>query len=94
MDNPLAIPKIVINCRPCAGKTTSMAKLLKRLAAHGRIPILVPEAATLLISRGVNPPLLPGVLFEDVVLSEQINIEDLLQSAVSHMHGELTPVML
>mmetsp|Transcript_63738 Transcript_63738/g.120650 ORF Transcript_63738/g.120650 Transcript_63738/m.120650 type:complete len:466 (-) Transcript_63738:137-1534(-) len=51
---PPAIFRIVITGGPCAGKTTSMAVLRKRLENMGWRVFLVPEAATMLFHNGAR----------------------------------------
>lgn len=51
---PPAIYRIVITGGPCAGKTTSMSVLRKRLENMGWRVFLVPEAATMLFHNGAR----------------------------------------
>lgn len=51
----LQIPKIVLTGGPCAGKTTGMHYLARRLREIGYIPIIVPESATILLLAGILP---------------------------------------
>ena len=48
--NPGKIVKIVITGGPCAGKTTLMSKAIQELGERGVKVLIVPEAATTLIS--------------------------------------------
>ncbi len=68
-----AIPRIVLTGGPCAGKTTALAKMSTWASNHGFTPLLVPEAATLLINGGLNPT---HPAFQKLVLSHVLRVEE------------------
>lgn len=68
----LNIPKIVITGGPCSGKTTALAAIVQFCQEHGFYPVVIPEAATDLITSGFDRTkpefqeyILQKILFED-----------------------------
>ncbi len=78
------ISKIVITGGPCAGKTTTLAYLTRRLSDFGFKVILVNEMATDLINAGIGPKEL-GPDFQHLVLKGSIEREDLLYNGALAM---------
>jgi CYTH domain-containing protein len=60
---------------PCGGKTTLMTTLSESLLEKGIIPLIVPEAATLLIQAGVTPETLGSIPFQKEIVRLQLNNE-------------------
>ncbi len=50
-----SVIRIGIDGGPCSGKTTGMSYISEELTKVGVIPIVMPEAATLLINSGIEP---------------------------------------
>lgn len=58
---------IVIDGGPCAGKTTILSIAVQTLQQKGFLPIIVPEAATLLIGNGIRPNVMEPADFQGLV---------------------------
>lgn len=86
---------IVLTGGPCAGKTTGMTYLTQKLGDHGLYPIVVPEAATLLIQNGVTP--VGGMFnvrtFEEAVIDLTVRLETTWTEAAAKV-PHLRPVLL
>lgn len=54
MSSSVGIPKIVFTGGPGGGKSTILAEMLRELPKGGLCPLVVPEAATILIGSGVD----------------------------------------
>lgn len=67
-------PMIVLSGGPCAGKTTALARIIAWCQDRGFTPLIVPEAATELISSGLVPS---DPEFQDWVLKQIIHNEQL-----------------
>ncbi len=67
-----AIPKVVITGGPCAGKTTMLAKASAWCSDRGYQPLIVPEAATIYITGGLNPR---HPAFQEAVISHVLHME-------------------
>lgn len=67
--------KLVMDGGVCGGKTTGMVTLSEALLERGIIPLVVPEAATLLIQSGVTPKTLGNIPFQNEILRLQLNNE-------------------
>lgn len=66
------VPKIVITGGPCAGKTTVLARARSMLIERGFNPVVVPEAATIYITAGLDPR---KPEFQRTVLAHVLNLE-------------------
>ncbi len=77
-----SIPTIVLTGGPCAGKTSSLARIKSWLTEIGYAPIMVPEMATLLIEAGYGPTM-PG--FQRELFRLQHAIEARCESAAEHL---------
>lgn len=74
-----ALHRIVLTGGPCGGKTTSLARIHERLESFGFRVLLVPEAATMLISGGAtvkNATAEQIFAFESALVHAQIALED------------------
>lgn len=67
-----AIPRVVVTGGPCAGKTSAMVALVAWAVSRGYIPLIVPEAATILITAGLDPR---GPEFQEAVLDHVITMD-------------------
>jgi thymidylate kinase len=68
---------IAVTGGPCAGKSSGMAMLQRRLTERGFKVFVVPEVATILINGGlIFNDVISKQLFQRQVLLEQIHIED------------------
>lgn len=89
------IPKLVISGGPCGGKSSSMEFLVKKLRAAGYFPIVVPEAASILINMGITP--VGGVIslreFQRSVIDLMLSLEDIAERTVL-ASGQPKPVIL
>jgi len=81
--------RIVLTGGPCGGKTSALAHLREKLEELGYIVILVPEAATLCISAGINPGLgfVTGEILQTAILGVSIDLENRLLQAVQSFGG-------
>ena len=79
----LHIPKIVITGGPCAGKTTVLAAVTQWCQERGFTPVIIPEAATTLISSGFDPSTSE---FQDYIIREILHAEKLRMDAVADGH--------
>ena len=72
------IHKIVITGGPCAGKTTAMAYLKRKLEEKGYFVLIVPEAATLCINGGINPGLdvINGSILQKAIIGSGYDLEE------------------
>jgi len=83
--------KLVIDGGPCSGKTTGLAILAEKLLEKGIIPIIVPEAATLLIQSGIDSKMMKGISFQSCLLKLQLNNEeywDNISSVLADVHDK------
>lgn len=78
--NPDApIEKIVFEGGPCAGKTTGMEFTKNRLAEHGIMAVIIPEAVTLLKGNGLHPKNFDGIEYQRYVIDMQLSHEALYE---------------
>jgi hypothetical protein len=71
-------PRIVLTGGPCAGKSTALARVHAHLEAHGLKVYRVPEAATLILSGGVevkDAPLEYMLSFQRGIVRVQLALE-------------------
>lgn len=89
------IPKFAIEGGPCGGKSSSMTFLAEKLRGEGYYPILVPEAATILITAGITP--VGGVIslpvFQECVIDLMLTLEATAERAAI-ASGHPKPVIL
>lgn len=71
------VSMIVIDGGPCGGKTTGIVKLSEALIAAGMIPLIIPEAATLLICGGIKPQNFNQIEFQKAVAYLQLANEEI-----------------
>lgn len=74
------IPKIVITGGPCAGKTSVLAAVTQWCQERGFTPVIIPEAATTLITSGFNPT---TPEFQDYIIREILHAEKLREDAAA-----------
>lgn len=92
----MEIPKIVITGGPCAGKTTGLLYLQKDMTELGFLPIIIPEAATILYLSGIKPNHIGGFLeFDRQLLKMKIWQENLFYNLakIAALKGE-KPILL
>lgn len=89
------IHRIVVTGGPCAGKTTGLAVLVEEFSSRGFHVLVVPEAATMLITGGVAPWRLPrSIAFQQFVLRTQIGHENIFEAAACELARERPVIML
>jgi CYTH domain-containing protein len=67
---------IAIDGGPCSGKSRGLVRISQELVRAGIIPVVVPEAATALISSGVTARNLTGLEFQRHIARLQISNEE------------------
>ena len=85
------ITLIAIDGGPCSGKSSGLAKVSQELVRVGVIPLIVPEAATLLITSGVTPGDLGSLEFQRHIARLQISNEKTwiaAAAALAKKHGK------
>ena len=88
------IPKIVLTGGPCAGKTTALSHLFDRLASMGMKPIMVPEAATVVIGAGVTPGSVTTGEFQAGIMRAQLALENIFETYARQMPAGCRPVLI
>lgn len=81
------IHRIVITGGPCAGKTSVLTYLKQELTEHGLVPIIVPEAARMIIASGVTPADIGAYEFQRLVMRLQRQHEKQFLTAARLLHG-------
>lgn len=83
------IPKVVITGGPCGGKTKALAAIAQFCQNNNRYPVIIPEAATDLITAGFKPSLpefqhyvLKKILFEEELRQQAFYSGDLPSNSV------------
>ena len=71
------VPKICLDGGPCGGKTSALAHLVEKLSQRGHHPIVVPEAATLLMNGNVSPRHWSTLDFQAAVIGTAKHLEDI-----------------
>lgn len=87
------IPKLCITGGPCSGKTSGMVRLSEKLSEKGFYPLIVPEAATLLMSGNISPVVWPRREFQTEVLRTMLGLEESFMRA-AESKANLKPVLL
>ncbi len=83
--------KILLDGGPCSGKTSSLNGIKGQLSELGYKALVVDEAATWLISRGIKPfgdNAINVVDFQRLVLNYQIVMEKMMYDASCGMNGD------
>lgn len=75
------IRKVVLDGGPCGGKTDGFTATTTRLEKLGYIPLVVPEAATILINGGIKPDAIGPEKFQRLVVRKQIENEKIFEEA-------------
>jgi CYTH domain-containing protein/predicted ATPase len=88
----LAIPRIVVTGGPCAGKTSAMVALVAWAVSRGYVPLIVPEAATVLITAGLDPrsPEFQEAVIDHVIMMDMIFLR---QAELLQAHG-MKPLLI
>ncbi len=90
--------RLVLTGGPCAGKTTAKNYLYEKLSDYGFNAILVPEAATFLITAGLDPRNFRNkkqiLEFEELLLKTQMRFEDELFAKALKIKNGRRKVML
>lgn len=86
-----SIPRIVLTGGPCAGKTTTLARMSAWCTERGYHPIIVPEAATTLISSGLNPM---EPWFQDSAIDFMITMESIYTENARKLLPTKKPVLI
>lgn len=76
---------VAIDGGPCGGKTTGVVHLSDTLIGAGMIPLVIPEAATLLIRGGVRPWQLKNRSFQEANAALQFCHEEAWMSAAEEL---------
>ncbi len=94
----MKIPKIVLTGGPCSGKTTSLSYLAEKLSDFGFMVFIVPEAATLAISGGIDPRKMSDVeqikLFEESLFDIQLYLEKIIEKSALKIFPAAKKVIL
>lgn len=85
---------VVLDGGPCAGKTTILSRAAQELEEKGYFPIIVPEAATMIIGSGILPGNMASALFQQFVANLQYRHEEVWREAANKLKPELRPVFL
>ncbi len=85
------IPKIVLSGGPCAGKTSALARIAQFCQQNGYFPVILPEAATALISSGLNPS---RPSFQTFVTKQILQAEEIRLAAAEDGHFGTKPVFI
>ncbi|MBM3260975.1 hypothetical protein FJY93_01010 [Candidatus Kaiserbacteria bacterium] len=86
------VPKICFDGGPCGGKTTALAHMVEQLSQKGFYPIVVPEAATLLMNGNIWPAPWPTLEFQTAVIGTAKHLEDVMLRAAKS-RSKLKPVL-
>lgn len=87
------VKKLVFTGGPCGGKTTALAVISERLAKRGFYPLIVPEAATLLMGGNVKPLHWKSAHFQSHVIATAKQLEKhFLLAALQRL--DMKPVLL
>lgn len=93
--NPGKIVKIVITGGPCAGKTTLMSKAVQELGDLGVKVLIVPEAATTLISgMHITPGNFGMTGFQKYILDHQFAAEAIVDQAATEQAADGSNVVI
>jgi len=84
--------KFVIEGGPCSGKTTGFAIIEQKMADRGYHPIMVPEAATLVMAGNIKPTMFSEADFQRAVLRVCHHLEHEWES-IAKLRPELNPIM-
>lgn len=69
---------------PCGGKSSALSAIKQKLESRGYLVVVVPEAATKIISSGVVPGVtVSGETFQKMALSEQLHNENMFSEALN-----------
>lgn len=72
----MKVYRIVLTGGPCAGKTTILNNVKEELKRNGIQCLIVPEAATELINKGIDPTIWDTYEFQEYVLERQLFYEE------------------
>ncbi len=89
----MKIKKIVLTGGPCAGKSCALARLPKDLAKEGYRPVVVPEAATMLLNSGFVIGEMGVVPFQRMLMETQMALEEIFSHGAEQMPKD-APVVL
>ena len=87
------VKKLCLTGGPCGGKTTALARLSQSLSSRGFYPLIVPEAATLLIGGGISPSTWKSQDFQTRVIQTVLALESSFARAADS-RIDLNPVLL
>jgi len=85
------LKRLVITGGPCGGKTTALAFLSQKLQEAGYTPIMVPEAATLLMGQGIKPDKVGRLPFQELVIVCSRSNEDIAEAGARHIAERKLP---
>lgn len=71
------IDLIAMTGGPCGGKTTGMVRVVEACEKAGIIPLVVPEAATMLMNGGIMPLMLGTEEFQKRIIETQLAHEEM-----------------
>jgi len=89
--------RIVLTGGPCAGKTTALSYLQKKLSERGVSVVVVPEVPTMVINSGIDPTKLDPEQyrrFEELLLRTQIRFENDVFGTVARIKNGKKTVMI
>eukprot|EP01012_Entosiphon_sulcatum_P045747 TRINITY_DN6114_c0_g1_i1.p1 TRINITY_DN6114_c0_g1~~TRINITY_DN6114_c0_g1_i1.p1 ORF type:complete len:542 (-),score=72.65 TRINITY_DN6114_c0_g1_i1:72-1697(-) len=90
LERPPNVWKVALTGGPCAGKSTALSTITKRITTHGFRVYLVPEVATLFINGGITwTEMTPEktVAFQSGLLDVQLHLENAFVRAAMAVGG-------
>ncbi len=90
----MKIPKIVLTGGPCAGKSCALSRLPKDLMKAGYHPIVVPEAATMLLNAGFVIAQMGSIPFQRMLMETQMALETIFADGAEQLPAEEKPILI
>lgn len=88
------IPRLCLTGGPCAGKSTALSYIKQKLSERGWYPVLVPEAATLMLSGNISPKHFGLMPFQQSIIRTVLDLEQTFLRAASQLPETLRPVLI
>lgn len=86
--NKQQVTKIVLTGGPCAGKSSSLALLIRELSKRGFFVVTVPEGARDFLRSGLDPVRLSGTVFQQELLLYVLERENRFAGAATRSGAE------
>ncbi|MCX6755058.1 MAG: AAA family ATPase [Candidatus Nomurabacteria bacterium] len=96
METDNNIKKLGLEGGPCSGKTTGLYVASEKLVKLGFLPVIVPEAATMLLKNGITYKNLGSVEFQRAIVKMQLQNEEFYKEYAikSAQKLNLKPILL